>query len=468
MVKAFYDAYHRFARFPLIGGIGETFYVQNIAEEAVQRMTKNILSERFSKVLAIGQSGSGISTALHRLAQEQTITDTHHVIFFSAADALSITDVEPIDFLIVIWVKLICAMQERNIEIPAKTFDLLANITSEGINTKKTETELARRISLKIKTDSEFRRNIVKQFMIKTETMEEHISDLCWILAGQVHAGYRMNEAVFKKFQEEDMSQNILSKLEGLKGLEYKSELTFLRTIEGIIGELQTLHYKPVFLKHAWVEEKKDVLIVIDEMNHLKREITEKIFFEKKTMFQALEAKMIFAFPLSLWHHPLFSDVLSYFRCEFIRPLTVYDAVGNYRGDCLNIMKDAILKRIEPSLISDDAIATLIDVSGGLMGDLMNFMQNACLRAIEKKAAIIGNDIVAEVIDDKIDAFARMFDFAGYESAVRAVIRSKKKTNIHNKELIYLLNYGFVLEYGDTSDTLWYDAHPCLIFDRKS
>lgn len=468
MVKAFYDAYHRFARFPLIGEIGEKFYVQDIAKEAVQRMTESIISERFGKTLAIGQSGSGISTALHRMVQEQRITNTHHVIFFSAVDALSITDVEPIDFLIVIWVRLICAMQERNIEIPAKTFDLLANMTSESINTQKTEAELARIISLKMKTDSEFRHNIVKRFMIKTETMEEHISDLCWILAGQVHAGYRINEAVLKKFQQEDVSENILSKLETLKDREYKSELTFLRAIEGLIGELQTLHYKPLFLKHAWIEEKKDVLIVIDDLNHLKREITEKIFFEKKTMLHGLEAKMIFAFPLSLWHYPIFSEVSGYFRCEFIRPMSVYDVVGNYRAACLNMMKDAILKRIEPSLISDDAIATLIDVSGGLMGDLMNFMQNACLRAIEKKAAVIGSDIVAEVIDDKIDAFARVFDFAGYESAVRAVIRSKTKTAIQNKELIYLLNYGFVLEYGDSSDTLWYDAHPCLVFDRKS
>jgi hypothetical protein len=465
MIKAFYDAYHRFARFPLVG---ETFYVQDIAKEAVQRMTKSIVSERFGKILAIGQSGSGISAALRRLAQDQTITNTHHVIFFSAADALSITDIEPVDFLIVIWIKLICAMQERNIETPAKTFDLLANITSEGINTQKTEAQLAQMISLKMKTDPEFRHNIVKRFMIKTETMEEHISDLCWILAGQVHAGYRINDAVLKKFQQEDVSENILSKLEGLKDQEYKSELTFLRAIEGMIGELQTLHYKPLFLKHAWIEEKKDVLIVIDEINHLKREITEKIFFEKKTMLHALEAKMIFAFPLSLWHYPIFSDVSGYFRCEFIRPMSVYDAVGNYRAACLNIMKEAILKRIEPSLISDDAITTLIDVSGGLIGDLMNFMQNACLRAIEKKAAVIGSDIVAEVIDDKIDAFARVFDFAGYEGAVRAIIRSKKKTAAQNKDLIYLLNYGFILEYGDSADTVWYDAHPCLVFDRKS
>ncbi len=409
--------------------------IGNAAEQIVSEIKT---SERFGKILLTGQAGCGKSYVLRQLIKDAYINAAYYPIFVSAAKDMNLTDFEATDFLICIRTKLIHAMQEQQIEVPIRSQDFLTS-------------------------GQELRQRFIK----RGKEMEEHISDLCWTLSGHAHSGYRIDETVLKKLGEEDISENILSRLGSLQDQEYKSEFTFLRTLESLIGELQTLHYKPLFLKHAWIEEKKDVLIIMDDLNHLRRETAEKLFFNAKSMITGLDAKMIFAFPLSLWHYPDFSDLGSHFHCNWLRAISIYDAEGNHRQSQADLLKAVVLQRIDRKLISDNALNALIEISGGILGGIMRNMRNACVRAVCKKASVIDEEIASEVIHNRIDDFARLTDIAKYENTVKTIIRSKKKTEILNKDLIDLLSYSYVLEYGDGMDKVWYDAHPCLTFDGK-
>lgn len=409
------------------------------SDNTVKRIISSIkTSERFAKMLLIGQSGCGKSSVLRQIIAEPEINSAYHPIVVSASDDMTLSNGEPIDILICIRSKLIQAMQKQQIEMPIRSPEFMAS-----------------------------NKEIRHRFINRIRELEDHISDLCWTLSGQVHSGYRIDEAVLKKLGDEDISDNILSRLGMLKNQEYKSEFTFLRALESVIGELQTLHYKPLFLKHAWTEEKKEVLIVADNFNFLKRDAAEKLFFEGRTTLNAPDAKMIFAFPLSLWHYPVFSDLSSHFRCEWVRAINIYDAYGNYQTSHAELLKEIVLKRMDHSLISERAMTLLTEISGGILGELMRCMRDACIRAIAAKAPLIDEEIAKDVIHRRIDTYARLLDMAKYETIIKNIIRSKKKTEAQNKDLIDLLSYSFVLEYGSDTDKVWYDAHPCLTFDGK-
>ncbi len=41
-------------------------------------------------------------------------------------------------------------------------------------------------------------------------------------------------------------------------------------------------------------------------------------------------------------------------------------------------------------------------------------------------------------------------------------MQTRNKETMANEDVIYLLRYLFVMEYGGAGKKTWYDAHPCL------
>lgn len=208
---------------------------------------------------------------------------------------------------------------------------------------------------------------------------------------------------------------------------------------------------------------KKDILIIIDDLDKLKDEdLTEKIFFKEDHMLIMPEAKIIFTFPLATYYSSGFVHITEKFSHEFIRLVNLYDIDKNYLESSLAILKKLVLKRIEKTLISDEALKYLIDHSGGLLRDLIKFMQDACKIVIDRELPNIDNETAKKVIRDKTNEYHRLFDFPRYESEVKKIIETQNKFAVENKTLVYLLRYLFILEYGRQGEQTWYDAHPCL------
>jgi len=210
-------------------------------------------------------------------------------------------------------------------------------------------------------------------------------------------------------------------------------------------------------------EMKKDVLIIIDDLDKLQDETTcERIFFKETQLLIMPEAKIIFTFPLFAYYSPSFRQISAQFTDKFIQLVNLYDIDGNYQKTAMTILKKLVLKRIEPTYISDEAMKDLIDKSGGLLRDLIQFMQDACKIVIDQESSVINAAIVKKVIQNKINEYNRIFNFPEYKEIVRQIIQTKNKEAILNEDVIYLLRYLFVMEYGSSGEQSWYDAHPCL------
>ena len=203
--------------------------------------------------------------------------------------------------------------------------------------------------------------------------------------------------------------------------------------------------------------EKKDVLIIIDDLDKLDTKFAEHVFFNDVHLLNMPEVKIIYTFPLDTYYSERFMPVQDRYEDEYISLVNLYDAEAIYREEALEQLKKVIFKRIDEQLVSERALKMLVDMSGGLLRDLIKFMQKACKIAVMNEADRIDEGIAQQVIDGHVNDYLRLFDLP-YEDKVKEVIQGKE---IRKDDLIYLLRYLFVLEYR-SEGKLWFDAHPCL------
>jgi len=207
-------------------------------------------------------------------------------------------------------------------------------------------------------------------------------------------------------------------------------------------------------------EKKKDMLIIIDDLDKLDTKWAEHIFFENSLILTVPEAKIIYAFPLDTYYHPDYRKISNQYESQLIPVVTLYDNEGNYLESSRQSFTELILKRIvKQELIKEDAMKYVIDMSGGLLRDLVKFMQDACKTALMEKVSVIDKGIAEDAVNEQINDYYRVFDESKYAEKVRLIAQNKKK--VDNETLVYLLRYLFVLEY-QYKKKLWYDVHPCL------
>jgi len=203
----------------------------------------------------------------------------------------------------------------------------------------------------------------------------------------------------------------------------------------------------------------KEVLIIIDDLDKLGTQVAERVFFANSGLLLLPEAKIVYTFPLDTYYHSGFISIQDGYKAQFIPIVNLQTAEGRDLESSQTALSDLILRRIDKTLVAENAIKYVIDMSGGLLRDLVKFMQDACMQAIVNEASVIDQNNVAEVINEPINNYYRVFDFPTYAEKVKYIAKTKK--TVDNETLIYLLHYLFVLEYHHDGK-FWYDVHPCL------
>lgn len=209
---------------------------------------------------------------------------------------------------------------------------------------------------------------------------------------------------------------------------------------------------------------KKDILIVIDDLDKLETKFAEQIFFKDSHLLTLPETKIIFTFPLDTYYNELFIRFKDKYDCQFIPLVNLYDFNGNYQEDSLSKLQKLVFERIDEKLVSATALKNIINKSGGLLRDLIKSMQDACKIAIGNKSNKIDDKIVEQVVSEQVNEYYRLFDFSKYETKAKKIMEireNKADEKIDNETLMYFLRYLFVLEYRH-QNKLWYDVHPYL------
>jgi hypothetical protein len=399
---SFVDAYNNFDSRPLNGQLLKKFYLDQILEESTKSIVKTItITDRFRKILIIGHTGCGKSTILNKIAEE--LDSKYHIVSFSVANELNMMDLDTIDILLMIYMQLILSMEESNL---------------------KRQENWSGRI---LKQCNKFMDYIKNDLKIK-----------------ETEAGVNLLKSISFKIKVEPESRNAIRKA-------FKCQIdTIQRNIRDTCEEIAE-------------QTEKDVIVIIDDLDKLSDQFAEKIFFKESHILTMPEAKIIFTFPLAAYYLPEFVHISNKFTQNFIRLIQVTDTDGNRVETSFDLLEQLVLKRIDKTLVSKDALVFLIEKSGGLLRDLIKFMQDACKVAIDNETQIADYKTAQIVVRDKINEYERLFDFPKFQNELQKIIKTRNKSEIENNILIYFLRYLFVLEYSKQGEKSWYNAHPCLI-----
>lgn len=207
------------------------------------------------------------------------------------------------------------------------------------------------------------------------------------------------------------------------------------------------------------MQKQKTVLIIIDDLDKLQTDFSEKIFFENQFLLTLPKVKVIYTFPLDTYYCDDYIRISDRYDDQFIPLVNLKNKEGQEITNNIASLWKLINRRIASNLVKPEAWNYLIDNSGGLLRDLVKFMQDACKLAIVEEKEIIDLEIAQQVVSKYINDYYRVFDTAKYKTAIEEISATKEKNG--NENLIYFLRHLFALEYRQDKQ-LWYDIHPCL------
>lgn len=462
-IKEFTKAYHNFDNFPLAeNNYGELGH-DSINNDIIEHIIKTIeSSERLQKILVIGHSGCGKTTVLNQVAKDEELNKKNHVLMCSLSREINLLDVEILDIMLVIYMQLIYALPQDLSGDHLQAFEQLLKNPVERFGIKDSGFELMKTVSFNIKTNNKFRKTLRKNLRKNLRELQKKIGMVCKEFSNRIYKCFRITDRVLKRLKDQEVSEKVISQLQEIKGEEYKSELKFTRVLKKQIGDVQTMHYQPVIMKHAWIESTMDPVIIIDNSDKLIHKAVKQIFFEESHILRTLEAKIIFSFPISAYYHPNFFQIRDFFLNEFIRPVHLHDMTGYFQDKAFDSLTEMISKRMEKDLITDDALKHIVISSGGLLRDLIRMMQICCKKAITEKKDIIDIKTAQEAAKETAQTYARFLDLSQYSEILKKIMKTRFKTGMLHSNLSYLLKYHFVLEYGINKSPVWYDVHPCL------
>jgi len=365
-----------------------------------------------SKIIFTGHRGSGKSTLLaqlkYRLGEEKYFS-----VLFSIADAIEMSDVNHINILFAIAVRLM---------------------------------EEAEKHEAKIKP--ELRKEFYQWFATHTRTEIENFGaalqggfNLFAIIAGKLKADAAIRDEIRQEF---------LRKVSDL-----------IHTINKIAGTI------------AKATGKK-VLVLIDDLDKLDLAVARDVFQEHvKALFQP-DFMIIFTVPISVLRDLSVRATLETEANDQIMRLPVVKLFGKgaraseaeSKREPTQMLCEVLYKRIDKRLMEPEIAAKIAIYSGGVMRELIRIANECCricLRLIRRHPERQDIKIDGEILQEAVKKIRLDFD-EGMGKADYAILSNIYKENFPedtaDERFLNLLHGLRALEYRN--DELWYDTHPIV------
>ncbi len=182
--EAFVKAYNNFDVRPLSGKQLQEFYVDDFTKECTQTIADVIeITERFRKILIVGQRGCGKSTILHKV--KENLRNTYHVVFYEEETEKRLNirelDVEPVDILLAIYLQVLQSA-EKLPKTKSSSNTLLDSFKRLMAFLGKKEIEevnLIEIISFKLRSEKESREAIREGLHKQMKQLQDNLSTAC-------------------------------------------------------------------------------------------------------------------------------------------------------------------------------------------------------------------------------------------------------------------------------------------------
>ena len=364
------------------------------------------------KLIFTGHRGCGKSTLLAQLPRLLREDDLF-VAFFSIADMVEMSDVNHVNILYSIALKLLSQATKQRIPIAEGTKDALLNWFKQT----------------------------------KSRTYSEQLSQA-------MSAGVNIFDFFTGKLQKEGVFR------EEIKETYERSVSDLSRQIELIAAAI-------------FSATKRKVVVIIDDLDKLDLPVVKAIFQDNVNALFSPSIRVVFTIPISVIREPQIYGVLAT-RCNVILlpVMKFFPKEMAHEGNSTPIesnvtMLEAVLKkRIPEHLIEPQIIREIVLLSGGVLRELVRLCRECCreclltLRLEPDTADVkITDAILTEAVKSLRNQYARPIGTNRY-TLLQTTYKNFTPPNVESDEFLELLHGLYVLEYEN--DDLWYDLHPLV------
>ena len=367
------------------------------------------------KIIFSGHTGCGKSTLLAAL--ERRCQSSRFVVRFSIADTIEDADVNHINILFAIALKLMEEAENQNIELPENIkqgildwFTQRAKIKQLNVGAGASmDTDIIPLVALRLKVDAAIREEIKQEF-------QQKVSDL-------------------------------------------------VKKLDEIIAIIDTA-------------AKKQILVIIDDIDKLDLRIIRDVFMNNINALFEPNCQIIYTLPISGIHD---KDILPILQSKVSNRILQMRVLKLFvKGDSRQIpaqpfpktkeiLLDILGKRIDLSLFDDVVVDDLIIHSGGVLRELIRLVQQCCWLALGKIRRApedtdfsnyqISTDVLTEAINRLRLQISRPLGKVDWQ-ILGQVYQDYAPDDPRDAEFLGLLKGLQVVEYRNTEE--WHDVHPLL------
>lgn len=268
-------------------------------------------------------------------------------------------------------------------------------------------------------------------------------------------------------FQEFDSRDILKAILNAIHDSGFRKKESLLREI-GIVfvssgdnKNLRNLKYYITILNDTLdtVKKKtgKNVLLFIDDLDKPTSRV-EKILLEEGEVVNKINCSLVLTVPLTTVYSGVGKRMTEWFSHVEVLPIVApYDKKGAVNNAGLMMLKDLVLRRMAPGLISGAALEKAALYSGGVFRYLVKIIQDSAFKALKAGKNKISQEDVENSISTIRSEFGRIIGLSDYRTLKRI---HEKKNLINIKTDVRFIANDIVLEYQNGSR--WVDIHPVI------
>ncbi|NET35028.1 MAG: AAA family ATPase [Cyanothece sp. SIO1E1] len=420
LLESFRQAYRDLELFPLVEQKQIADFRVDYGTLTIAKLEQAVAdSASTGKFIFAGHRGCGKSTLLARFCQR--MENEFFVVLFSIADLIEMSDVNHINILFAIAVKVMEKAEAQQIEIPSTT-------------------------------KATFYRWFAEQTRIETDQV-----------SAQLSGGYNLFEIIKAKLQADATIRN-----------EIKTK--FERRVSELVNQIDLI------AATVRAAANREILVVIDDLDKLDLAMVDDIYKNNvKALFQP-KFRIVFTIPISVIRNIELKPILESETGRRIDPMPVSKLFkqGENRNSnaipidaTLEVFLAVLKKRIPVHLIEPDTACQIVIKSGGVMRELIRIARECCaqcllqLRSDSPPSEVkINSAILKAALTDLRNDFAAPLGKTQYE-ILAATYESFAPEDTASESFLQLLHGLYVLEYRN--DDLWYDVHPIVtdLLQRK-
>ncbi len=422
LYQRYIATYRNLNLFPLLKSEDiERFRITHSPETLARLRSAIVASEANGKLIFTGHRGCGKTTLLNELALEVRKRGLF-VEFFSIANMVEMSDVNHINILYAIALRLLRRAIKNEVPIPANIQENLKNWftqtkSSTYTDQLKQETALGgdffKLFTAKLQKEDSFREEI-------KETYERRVSDLA-------------------------------------------------QHIDQIAAAIQ-------------VATGKEVLVIIDDLDKLDLGVAEPIFRDNINALFSPRMRILFTIPIAVVREPAIRKLWEGQNSTlFLLSVTkFFSRDASHQPDAQPIeanvvrLQSILERRIDADLIEPEVLRQMVLLSGGVLRELVRLGQECCRECMlrfelepENLNVKINGEILAAAVRELRKQYARPLGNNLYD-LLRQTYESFTPPDTGDPKFLELLHGLYVLEYEN--DDLWYDLHPLVtdLLKRKN